>query len=252
LQKNIRRFGFLFFVLLMWEVIARLQIWPQFLFPAPEQVFEVIGQRILDGSMLLAILGSMKRLAIGFTIAAGIGLPLGLLMARVKFVQDTLGTVTLGLQALPSICWLPLAILWIGLNESAIIFVVVMGALFSITTAAEAGASNVPPIYIRAARTMGAGGFRMFREVMLPAALPSIIEGMRQGWSFAWRSLMAGELLYASVGLGQMLTMGRELNDMAQVIGVMLVIIAIGILVDRLLFAQLNYRVRRSWGLLRA
>lgn len=251
-MTNVRRAAFLVFIVLLWQGISLLKIWPDFLFPSPVQVMGTIFDRITDMSLLLAVLGSLRRLVIGFAIAAGLGLPLGFLMARFKGVKDTIGTLTLGLQALPSICWLPLAILWIGLNERAIIFVVVMGALFSITIAAEAGARNVPPIYLRAARTMGAGGIRLFREVVLPAAFPSVIEGMRQGWSFAWRSLMAGELLYASIGLGQMLMMGRELNDMSQVIGVMLVIITIGILVDRLLFERLNHRVRRAWGLLRA
>lgn len=251
-MTNVRRAAFLIFIVLLWQGIAFLKIWPDYLLPSPVQVLSTLVDRISDTSLPLAVLGSLRRLVIGFGIAAVLGLSLGFLMAISKTVKDTIGTVTLGLQALPSICWLPLAILWIGLNESAITFVVVMGAVFSITIAAEAGARNVPPIYLRAARTMGAGGIRLFWEVVLPASLPSVIEGMRQGWSFAWRSLMAGELLYASIGLGQMLMMGRELNDMSQVIGVMLVIIVIGILVDRLLFERLNYRVRRAWGLLRA
>lgn len=251
-MANVRRVSFLVSVVLLWQGVSLLGLWPDFLFPSPVQVGQTLVDRALDISLFYAIVGSLRRLVVGFAIAAGLGLSLGFLMARVSVLKETLGTVTLGLQALPSICWLPLAILWIGLNERAIIFVVVMGALFSITIAAEAGASNVPPIYLRAARTMGAGGMRLFWEVVLPASLPTIVAGMRQGWSFAWRSLMAGELLYSSIGLGQMLMMGRELSDMSQVIGVMLVIICIGMIVDRLFFETVDFRVRRSWGLLRA
>jgi NitT/TauT family transport system permease protein len=139
--------------------------------------------------------------------------------------------------------------LWFGLSETAILFVVVMGALLSITLSTEAGVKNTPPLYLRAARNLGARGWKMYALVILPAALPSIITGMKLGWSFAWRSLMAAELLYVSLGLGHLLTMGRELNDMSQVIAVMLIIIVIGLVIDRLVFAPIESRVRERWGL---
>ena len=186
---------------------------------------------------------------LGYGLSLVIGIPLGLLLGRVRPVQDTLGSIILGLQALPSICWLPLALLWFGLSEKAILFVVVMGAVLSVTLSTADGVHNTPPLYLRAARTMGASGLMLYRGVILPSALPAIISGMKLGWSFAWRSLMAGELLYVSLGLGQLLTMGRELNDMAQVIAVMLVIIAMGLLVDRAVFAPVERRVRERWGL---
>ena len=154
----------------------------------------------------------------------------------------------LGLQVLPSICWLPLAILWFGLNEQAIQFVVVMGAFLSIAIATDSGIRNIPPIYVRAAETMGIGGFSLYRRVILPAAFPSIITGMKLGWSFAWRSLMAGELLFVSVGLGNLLQVGRELHDIAQVVAVMIMIVTIGLFFDRLIFAELEKRVRLKWG----
>jgi NitT/TauT family transport system permease protein len=144
-----------------------------------------------------------------------------------------------------------LALLWFGLSEKAIMFVVVMGAVLSVTLSTADGVRNTPPLYLRAARTMGARGLRLYTGVILPSALPAILSGMKLGWSFAWRSLMAGELLYVSVGLGlgQLLTMGRELNDMSQVIAVMLLIVAIGLLVDRAIFAPVERRVRERWGL---
>jgi NitT/TauT family transport system permease protein len=159
--------------------------------------------------------------------------------------------VAIGLQALPSICWLPLALLWFGLGEKAILFVVVMGALLSIALATADGVRNTSPLYLRAARTMGAEGLRLYRRVVLPAALPGILSGMKLGWSFAWRSLMAGELLYISLGLGQALAMGRELNKMSQVVSVMVVIIAIGLVIDQLVFRPTERRVRERWGLIR-
>jgi NitT/TauT family transport system permease protein len=202
-----------------------------------------------DGSYPRAIWVSLRRILVGYGISLAIGIPLGLLLGRVKVVQDTLGSVVLGLQALPSICWLPLALLWFGLSETAIMFVVVMGAVLSITLSTADGVRNTPPLYLRAARSMGARGFDLYTAVILPAALPAILSGMKLGWSFAWRSLMAGELLYVSLGLGQLLTMGRELNDMSQVIAVMLVIITIGLLADRALFSPAEHRVRERWGL---
>ncbi len=191
----------------------------------------------------------MQRILIGFGISAVAGMALGLAIGRIRLLDETVGSLVLGLQALPSICWLPLALLWFGLSEAAILFVVVMGALLSITLATEAGVKNTPPLYLRAARNLGARGWRLYALVILPAALPAIITGMKLGWSFAWRSLMAGELLYVSLGLGQLLNAGRELNDMSQVIAVMLVIIAIGLAVDRLVFAPVESRVRERWGL---
>ena len=166
-----------------------------------------------------------------------------------RLLDQTLGSLVLGLQALPSICWLPLALLWFGLGEQAIVFVVVMGAVLSITLSTEAGVKNTDPLYLRAALNLGARGWRLYLLVALPAALPAIISGMKLGWSFAWRSLMAAELLYVGLGLGQLLMMGRELNDMNQVVAVMLIIIAIGLVVDRLVFTPLETRVRARWGL---
>jgi NitT/TauT family transport system permease protein len=202
-----------------------------------------------NGTFIVGIVTSMERILLGFGISAVVGMLLGLALGRIKLLDETVGSLVLGLQALPSICWLPLALLWFGLNEQAILFVVVMGALLSITLATEAGVKNTPPLYLRAARNLGARGWRLYALVIFPAALPAIITGMKLGWSFAWRSLMAAELLYVSLGLGHLLMMGRELNDMSQVVAVMLVIIAIGLMVDRLIFAPIEWRVRERWGL---
>ena len=207
-------------------------------------------QGFADLTFIFAVLATLRRLLVGYSVSLVVGILLGLFIARSKLLEETLGSLILGLQTLPSICWLPLALLWFGLNESAIIFVVIMGALLSITLATQSGIRSAPPLLVRAGRNMGAKGVRMLFEVVIPAALPSIIGGMRQGWSFAWRSLMAGELLYGSVGLGNLLNVGRELNDMSQVLAVMLIIVVIGLIADYFVFSKIEKEILTRWGLL--
>jgi len=240
-----------FFLLLVaaWEALFRAGVWPPYLFPSPSGVARTLLRGFENRTFLIGIAISMRRLLVGFLVSAVLGTLLGLALGRVRILDETLGSLVLGLQALPSICWLPLALLWFGLSEQAILFVVVMGALLAITLSTEAGVKNSDPLFLRAALNLGARGWRLYLLVVLPAALPAIISGMKLGWSFAWRSLMAAELLYVSLGLGQLLMMGRELNDMNQVVAVMLVIIAIGLVVDRLVFAPLERGVRARWGL---
>lgn len=234
---------------MIWEAVFRLKVWPPYLFPSPGDVFQAFIFGLRDGSFPIALAVSLKRILIGYSLSLFLGASLGVLVGRFKFLDETAGSLMLALQVLPSICWLPLAILWFGLNEMAIQFVVVMGALLSIAIATDSGIKNISPLYLRAARTMGIEGLDLYIRVIFPAALPSVVTGMKLGWSFAWRSLMAGELLFVSLGLGQLLQTGRELNDMAQVIAVMLVIVAVGLFFDQLVFAPLERRVRRQWGL---
>ncbi len=249
LRPWLRRFVFYLVLLALWEGLARSGIWPSYLFPSPLTVLEVLIAGIVRGQFLIGMLVSLQRLAIGYGISLVIGLVIGLLVGRVKVLEETVGSLVLGLQALPSVCWLPLAILWFGLNERAIIFVVVLGALFSITLGVEAGVKNTPPLYLKAARNLGARGVALYTQVVLPAALPAILSGLKQGWSFAWRSLMAGELLYFTLSLGNLLQTGRDLNDAAQVMAVMILIIIVGVAIDQVLFAPFERRVRARWGL---
>ncbi len=192
---------------------------------------------------------SLRRILGGYAISLVAGTALGLALGRIKPLDETVGSLVLGLQTLPSICWLPLAVLWFGLSEASIGFVVIMGAVLSITISTRSGVRNVPPLLLRASKTLGARGWRVYTDVVLPAAFPEIISGMKLGWSFAWRSLMAGELLFVSLGLGHLLQIGRELNDMNQVVAVMAVIIAVGLVMDLLVFANLEKKVRLKWGL---
>lgn len=201
-----------------------------------------------DRTFLIGTWVSVQRIVIGYVISLILGVFFGLLIGRFKILDETFGSLITALQVLPSICWLPLAILWFGLNEVAIQFVVIMGAFLAITIATDSGIKNIPPLYVRAARTMGIQGFDLYARVILPAALPSIATGMKLGWSFAWRSLMAAELLFVSLGLGHLLQMGRELNDMAQVMAIMIIIMAIGLFFDQLVFARFEKHLRQRWG----
>jgi len=207
---------------------------------------------LADGRLAAAAARSLGRLVQGYALSVTVGVPLGVALARSAAVRRAIRPIVLGLQALPSICWLPLAILWFGLSEPAILFVVVMGSLLAVAIATEDAVAGVDPVLLRAAGTLGVRGPRFHLGVLLPAALPGILTGLKLGWSFAWRALMAGELLFVAGGLGQLLQNGREVLDAAQVMGVMVAIVAIGMTVDRVLFRILELRVRRRWGLLEA
>jgi len=246
---GLRRTLFFGAFLAVWGILSALRLWPGYLFPSPFEVGRTLFEGFLDKTVPIGVAASLWRLVRGYALAMAIGLPLGIVLAKVRPVKETLGLLIMGLQALPSICWLPLALLWFGLNERAILFVVVMGAVFSIAQSTEDGVRNTAPVYLRAARNLGARGFRLYSAVILPSALPSIVSGMKLGWSFAWRSLMAGELLYSLPGLGKLLNMGRELNDMSQVLATIMVIIVLGLISDRLIFGTLERRVRERWGL---
>jgi NitT/TauT family transport system permease protein len=245
----LRRIIFYAALLMLWQLIAMSGIWPDYLFPGPLAVLNALVTGFTQGLYLQAIGVSLSRLAIGYGISLVVGLALGLLIGRNRILEETVGSLILGLQALPSVCWLPLAILWLGLSEQAIIFVVIMGALFSITLGVDAGVKNTNPIYLKAARNMGARNVALYSQVIFPAALPAIINGLKQGWTFAWRSLMAGELIFFTLSLGNLLQTGRDLNDAAQVMAVMVVIIAIGVTIDVLIFGPIERRVRERWGL---
>ena len=242
-----------FFILLAvaWHMAVRAGFWSPVLLPAPESVANYLCSSIADGTLAQATLVTIRRLLVGYSVGLLIGLPLGLLTARFKICEDTIGVVALGLQTLPSVCWVPLTLLWFGQTENAMLFVVVMGSLWSVVIATDNGVRHVPPIYARAARTMGSKRFHIWYAVILPASLPFLVSGMKQGWAFAWRSLMAAEIyvtILTGFGLGELLHFGRELNAMDQVIGIMFVIVVIGLLVDKILFSPWEAFLHRRWG----
>ncbi len=239
-----------FYLLLLagWWGVSALHLWPPYLFPSPGAVGETLWSGLADHSILIAVGVSLKRIVIGYSISLVAGIFIGVVVGRSKLLDETVGSLIGGLQTLPSICWLPLAVLWFGISEMSIQFVVVMGAFLSIAIATDGGIKNIPVLYVRAAQTMGLSRWDMVTRVVLPAALPSMVTGMKLGWSFAWRALMAGELLFVSMGLGHLLQMGRELNDMSQVVAIMIVIVGIGLAIDKLIFARAERIVRERWG----
>ena len=244
--------GFFALLIGIWHLLVEAEVWSPVLLPGPVAVGGYLWEAIKDGTLAEACWVTMTRLVIGYLIGCVIGLPLGMLTARSKTLNDTLGVLALGLQTLPSVCWVPLALLWFGQSESAMLFVVIMGTLWSVLIAVDNGVRTPPPIYTRAARTMGSTGFHTLRYVILPASMPYVISGMKQGWAFAWRSLMAAEIyvtLLTGYGLGHLLHFGRELNAMDQVTAIMLVIVVIGLLADKVLFSPWERFLHRRWGL---
>lgn len=241
---------FLAVMILVWHWIAKITNKP-ILFPEPKQVWEYLKSAAEDGTLYHATLVTMRRLLVGYFVGIVLGLPLGLLTARWKVLQDTLSVLALGLQTLPSVCWVPMALVWFGQTEAAMLFVVVMGTLWSVIIATETGVRNVPPIYRRAALTMGSKRLHIWFKVILPAALPFIVSGMKQGWAFAWRSLMAAEIfvtILTGFGLGQLLQFGRDQSAMEQVVGIMVVIVVIGLLADKIFFSPVERFLHRRWG----
>lgn len=241
-------------LLILWQFVywcgtSQLKWWKSYAFPSPSGVAESFMELMEKGTLIQAFLYSAARGIAGFGIAVGIGLLTGIFLSLSEPAHRCLHPLLLGLQTLPSICWVPFAILWFGLSESAILFVVVMGSTFSIALSVRNGIRNVNPLWIKVAKTMGADRKQLYLKVIIPASMPAFVEGLRQGWSFAWRALMSGEVMSAASGLGHTLVMGRDLADINQVMLVMLVIIGAGVLVDRFIFRKMEDGMLKKRGL---
>lgn len=233
-------------LVLVWAAVSRFVDSP--LAPGPLSVARALSSAARDGTLVRAVVTTVARLFVGYSVALLVGVPVGVMLARSALVKETMGPVVLGMSAVPSVCWLPLAILWFGLSEWAIRTVVVLGAVLPIAVATESAVRNVPTQIHSAARTMGAGGVRLLLFVTLPAALPGMLAGAKLGWTFAIRSLMAGELLFVSGGLGQLLETGRDLGDTALVVAIVVVVVALGRASEWALFGRLDREVARRWG----
>ena len=235
---------------LLYEAATDWLAWAKpYAVPHPSGVAQSVQALLANGTLFAAVAKSMLRVLTGFAISLVVGVLFGILIIQSEYLSRNLKPLLLGIQTLPSVCWVPFAILWFGLNESSIIFVVVMGSVFSISLAVESGIKEVPPIYIKAAKTMGVTPANMYTKVIFPAALPSFVAGLKQAWSFAWRALMSGEVMSASVGLGYTLMIGRDLADINQVMTVMLVIVLIGIVIDKGIFSSVENYLLKKRGL---
>ncbi|MGW4777551.1 ABC transporter permease [Streptomyces filamentosus] len=241
-------------VLVVWQVLVSARITDETKLPAPSAVWDGLADMWLQGTLLEVIWTSVSRGLSGFLLALAIGTPLGLLVARVKFVRAAIGPILSGLQSLPSVAWVPPAVLWFGLNDAMMYTVILLGAVPSIANGLVSGVDQVPPLFLRAGRTLGATGLRGTWHVVLPAALPGYLAGLKQGWAFSWRSLMAAEIIASSpdlgLGLGQLLENGRNNIDLPGVFLAILLILVVGIAIDLLIFSPLERWVLRSRGLL--
>ncbi|MGW6398673.1 ABC transporter permease [Streptomyces sp. NPDC055134] len=242
-------------VLVVWQGLVSFKIVddPSKL-PSPSAVWDEVSDAWLQGTLLDYIWTSVSRGLLGFLLALVIGTPLGLVVARVRFIRSAIGPILSGLQSLPSVAWVPPAVIWLGLDNKMMYAVILLGAVPSIANGLVSGVDQVPPLFLRAGRTLGATGLRHTWHIVLPAALPGYLAGLKQGWAFSWRSLMAAEIIASSpdlgIGLGQLLENGRNASSMSMVFLAIFLILIVGIAIDLLIFSPLERRVLRSRGLL--
>jgi NitT/TauT family transport system permease protein len=235
-----------------WQLLVATGWKPRYALAGPDEVWPVLREQLSDGVITTALRITMQRAVVGYALALVIGVAVGMVVSRSRVLRSGVGSLITGLQTMPSVAWFPLAILLFRISEEAILFVVVLGAAPSIANGLIAGVDNVPPLLDRAGRVLGARGLAAWRHVRLPAAMPTFIGGLKQGWAFSWRSLMAGELLVIVPGqasLGFLLQNARELNDSAGLLAAMVVVLAVGIAVDALVFGAAERAVHRRWGL---
>ncbi|TQF05941.1 ABC transporter permease [Kitasatospora acidiphila] len=243
-------------VLAVWQLVYSLHVTPAYKLPSPLDVWHSLTDLWYQGTLFSIIWTSLWRGISGFLAAVVIGTPIGLIVARVKFVRAAVGPVLSGLQSLPSVAWVPAAVIWLGINDQAMYAVILLGAVPSIANGLISGIDQVPPLFLRAGRTLGARGLTSARHVLLPAALPGYLAGLKQGWAFSWRSLMAAELIASSpdlgIGLGRYLENQRDASDMSGVLLGIILILVVGVAIDLLVFTPIENRVLRSRGLLQS
>ena len=247
------KLGAIAIALLAWQIVVWSGWKPEYVLPGPVKVFQTLFDNL--GDYISAAATTLQRAVIGFAVAVAIGTLIGALVTKSRILRSAVGSMVTGLMTMPSIAWFPAAIVLFGLTDSAILFVIVIGAAPSVANGFIAGVDNTPPILRRASRVLGAKGWSEFRHVTLPAALPTYFSGLKQGWAFAWRSLLAGELLVQIAGqnsLGRELDSSRQFADYPGLYATMIVILVIGIVVDSLIFGQVDRRIRRRYGLIDA
>ena len=229
----------------LWECTSKL--FPSW--PSATEVGGVLLANFQDPAFQTALLGSMRRMAIGYVLVVVIGVSAGLLLGRFRFLDELMGSVTVAIHAIPGAAWAPLAIVWFGFTEQAVIFTILLGATGIVMVSTDAGIRDVPPLIVRAARTMGAKGIRFFWYVVVPAAIPKIVDGVRLAWAFGWRALMAGELIISVTGLGHLLNVVAKAGQLDQLLSIMVLIAIIGSAIDELFFKRIERTVRVRWGL---
>ncbi|TLZ84088.1 MAG: ABC transporter permease [Methanobacteriota archaeon] len=234
----------------LWELVFRLQIRPPYLLPSPSTVARALYDLWISGALPRAIAATLVRLGVGFLISLVLGAILAFLSVHFTTFGKGIQPYILGLQTFPSIAWVPLTLIWFGFSETGLLFVTIVGSLFAVTASFADALRTVPPVYLKAARNMGSDGMDLILRVTVPAALPHLLTAAKVGWSFAWRSLIGAEIIFATVGLGFVLNEGAAYLLLSQVIGVMIVILVIGVVVDRGFFSRTEEWTRRRRGLI--
>lgn len=241
-------------VFVVWQIAVLLKLQPDYILPSPAQVFATLVDQANQGLLLPSALNSLRRGVQGFAISLVIAVPIGLALGLNSTLRAIARPLLTGLQQLPSVAWVPAAIIWFGLSDATIFAVVLLGAVPSIANGLISGIDQIPPIYLRAGKVLGARGFNSIYHIVIPGAWPGFLGGLEQGWAFAWRSLMAAELIAIAPslgpGLGLMLDTGRQLGDMSLVLGSIIVIMIVGVLIERLVFAPVRQRTLRNRGLI--
>ncbi|HEX8496011.1 MAG TPA: ABC transporter permease [Actinomycetales bacterium] len=240
-------------LVLAWQVLVWAEVKPRYTLPSPLDVATTMGGLLRDGEALATVLTSLQRGVLGFIAAVVIATPIGVVVARVRIVRAGLGPLITALQVLPSVAWVPAAVLWFGISDATLYFVILLGAVPSIINGLVSGVDQVPPLFRRVGTVLGAGRWQMVRHVIMPAAMPGYFAGLRQGWAFSWRSLMAAELIAVGgsldLGVGGLLDQGRQLADIGVVTCAIVLILVVGILVELMFFAPVERRILRTRGL---
>ncbi|MFC3041883.1 ABC transporter permease [Virgibacillus xinjiangensis] len=247
----IKRILFLAVIIGLWQLVYALGIFEEIIFPPPAKVAAALYNGFADGDFFVALGASFRHLFTGMSMAVLIGTVVGVILGKSKQADETAGMYLIALQSIPSIVWVPLAIMLFGFSEFAVIFVVVLGGTFVMALNVRSAIHNVPPQFVRAARTMGTTGIKLFYRVEIPAGIPYFMSGIRLAWAFSWRALMAGELLSNGPGLGYTLSYAQDYARMDQVIAIIIIIGVIGAVVDNLVFSKLEKNVMKRWGLVK-
>jgi NitT/TauT family transport system permease protein len=239
--------------LLGWQAVVSLGDWPPWVLPGPLEVLPRLADEVTSGAVLQSLAITLRRAALGFALAVLVGSLIGMLLTTSKLLRDAVLSLLTGLQTMPSVAWFPLAILLFQLSEASILSVVVLGAAPSVAVALVSSFEHVPPLWLRAGRSLGARGWSLYRHIVIPAILPGFVAGLKQAWAFAWRSLMAGELLVIighQPSLGVRLQYAREFSDAQGLLAWMLVVLGVGIAIEALVFSRIEtmLRVRRGLG----
>ncbi|MBI2995351.1 MAG: ABC transporter permease [Candidatus Melainabacteria bacterium] len=249
MKTTIIRIVFFILLFFIWFLFVKLTNTPSYILPEPFEVIDSFYYGFLKGNYSIAISYSLVRVLTGYFLALGVGVIIGILIARYYILDITFGRMILSLQSIPSVAWVPLALLWFGITDSAVIFIIILEAILPIALSTKNAMKNIPQSLIRAAQTLGSRGLHLYKNVIIKAMIPELVTGLRLSWAFAWRALIAGELFISGAGIGQTLELGRSLADMAQVIAMITTIGVIGFLTENIFFGMIERRVRIAWGL---